>query len=298
MRKVELKSVKLPNGETIGYREREGGDKVVLLVHGNMISSKHWDLVFESMDETYKLYALDLRGQGVSSYNQPINSLKDFSEDVKLFVDALDLQKFSLVGWSMGGGVSMQFAADYPDYVEKLVLLASLSTRGYPLYKVNENGQPVWTERLKTKEEIAQDTARSIPISNAYKNKDKEFLRQLFNLTMYTHNQPSPERYDVYLDDVLTQRNLLDVYYAMNRFNISRKHNGLVEGTGEVERITAPTLIIWGEHDLIVTKTMQKEIVEDFRGMAKFVILPNTGHSPLIDHLDGLLKELDRFLRS
>jgi pimeloyl-ACP methyl ester carboxylesterase len=298
VRKVELKSLKLPNGETLGYREREGGDKVVLLIHGNMISSKHWDLVFENMDETYKLYALDLRGQGISSYNKPITSLKDFSEDVKLFVDALGLQKFSLVGWSMGGGVSMQFAADYPDYVEKLVLLASLSTRGYPLYKVNEYGQPVWTERLKTKEEIAQDTARSIPISNAYKNKDKEFLRQLFNLTMYTHNQPSPERYDAYLDDVLTQRNLLDVYYAINRFNISRKHNGLVEGTGEVDRIAAPTLIIWGEHDLIVTKTMQEEIVEDFGDAAKFTILPNTGHSPLVDNLEGLLKELDRFLRS
>jgi pimeloyl-ACP methyl ester carboxylesterase len=298
VRKVELKSVKLPNGETLGYREREGGDKVVLLVHGNMISSKHWDLVFENMDKTYKLYALDLRGQGISSYNKPITSLKDFSEDVKLFVDALGLQKFSLVGWSMGGGVSMQFAADYPDYVEKLVLLASLSTRGYPLYKVNEYGQPVWTERLKTKEEIAQDTARSIPISNAYKNKDKEFLRQLFNLTMYTHNQPSPERYDAYLDDVLTQRNLLDVYYAINRFNISRKHNGLVEGTGEVDRIAAPTFIIWGENDLIVTKTMQEEIVEDFGDAAKFTILPNTGHSPLVDNLEGLLKELDRFLRS
>jgi pimeloyl-ACP methyl ester carboxylesterase len=179
MRKVELKFVELPNGETIGYREREGGDKVVLLVHGNMISSKHWDLVFENMDETYKLYALDLRGQGVSSYNKPITSLKDFSEDLKLFVDMLGLQKFSLVGWSMGGGVSMQFAADYPDYVEKLVLVASLSTRGYPLYKVNEYGQPVWTERLKTKEEIAQDTARSIPISNAYKN---------FKTTIQSHN--------------------------------------------------------------------------------------------------------------
>jgi pimeloyl-ACP methyl ester carboxylesterase len=298
VRKVELKSVKLPNGETLGYREREGGDKVVLLVHGNMISSKHWDLVFENMDETYKLYALDLRGQGVSSYNKPINSLKDFSEDVKLFVDALGLQKFSLVGWSMGGGVSMQFAADYPHYVEKLVLLASLSTRGYPLYKVNENGQPVWTERLKTKEEIAQDTARSVPISNAYKNKDKEFLRQLFNLTMYTHNQPSPERYEAYLDDVLTQRNLLDVYYAMNRFNISRKHNGLVEGTGEVERITAPTLIIWGENDLIVTKTMQEEIVEDIGENATVTVLPDAGHSPLVDNLEGLLKEVENFLRS
>jgi pimeloyl-ACP methyl ester carboxylesterase len=296
MAKVKLKSIKLPNGETLGYREREGGDKIVLLVHGNMVSSKHWDLVLEHMDETYKLYAVDLRGHGISSYNKPIDSLKDFSEDLKLFVDLLGLKKFSLVGWSMGGGVSMQFAANHSNYVDKLVLLASVSTRGYPFYKVDEYGQPILTERLKTKEEIAQDTARYIPITNAYKNRDKEFLRQLFNLTMYTHNQPSPDRYEAYLEDVLTQRNLLDVYYALIHFNISHHHNGIVEGTGEVDFITSPTLVIWGENDLIVTKPMQEEILEDLKVVEKFTILPNTGHSPFIDNLEGFLKELYSFL--
>jgi pimeloyl-ACP methyl ester carboxylesterase len=298
MGKIELKSVHLPNGETLGYRERKGGDKVVLLVHGNMISSKHWDLVFENMDESYKLYAVDLRGQGISTYNRRIDSLKDFSEDLKMFVDELGLQRFSIIGWSMGGGVSMQFASNYPDYVERLVLLASVSTRGYPFYQLDKYGQPILTERLKTKEEIAKDTRRTIPVLTAYKNRDKEFLRQLFNLTMYTHKQPSEERYDAYIDDVLTQRNLLDVYYALNRFNISLQHNGLVEGTGEAGCIHVPTLVIWGENDLVVTKKMQEEIVEDIGKNATFTILPNAGHSPLVDNLEGLLKEVENFLRS
>ncbi|AMX83411.1 3-oxoadipate enol-lactonase [Geobacillus subterraneus] len=296
MKHVELKSVILPNGETIGYREREGGEKPVLLVHGNMVSSMHWDVLFERMDEVYKLYAVDLRGQGISTYNRPIQSLKDFSEDIKQLLDTLGLKKVSLVGWSMGGGVCMQFAADYPDQVEKLVLLASVSTRGYPFYKVDEQGQPILTQRLRTKEEIARDPLRSIPITDAYRKKDKHFLRQLFNVTMYVCHQPSPERYEAYLDEVLKQRNLLDVYYALNYFNISHFDNGLTDGSGEVDRITAPTLVVWGEHDVVVTKNMQDEIVHDFRGRAKFTVLPNAGHSPFTDNPNELLQQLQSFL--
>ncbi|MBB6284768.1 intracellular short-chain-length polyhydroxyalkanoate depolymerase [Geobacillus subterraneus] len=296
MKHVELKLVVLPNGETIGYREREGGEKPVLLVHGNMVSSRHWDVMLEQMDEVYKLYAIDLRGQGISTYHRPIQSLKDFSEDIKQLIDMLDLKKVSLVGWSMGGGVCMQLAADHPDQVEKLVLLASVSTRGYPFYKVDEHGQPIFTQRLRTKEEIALDPLRSIPITDAYRKKDKHFLRQLFNATMYVRHQPSPERYESYLDEVLRQRNLLDVYHALNYFNISHFDNGLTKGSGEVDCITAATLVVWGEHDLVVTKSMQEEIVHDFKERAKFTILPNAGHSPFTDNPNELLQQLQSFL--
>ena len=100
MAKVELKSVKLSNGETIGYREREGGTDTLILVHGNMISSNIGALVIDNIDSEFKVYAVDLRGFGISSYNESINSLGDFSDDLKLFVDQLGLKKFSLVGWS------------------------------------------------------------------------------------------------------------------------------------------------------------------------------------------------------
>ncbi|MEG0451194.1 MAG: alpha/beta hydrolase, partial [Lysinibacillus sp.] len=43
-----LQEVKLSNGETLTYRKRDGGDELVILVHGNMTSSKHWDLLLES----------------------------------------------------------------------------------------------------------------------------------------------------------------------------------------------------------------------------------------------------------
>ena len=92
MAEVVLKEVAIQNGETIAYREREGGSQVVLLVHGNMTSSVHWDLVLENMDEKYKVYAIDLRGFGESSYNKPVHSIKDFSDDIREFADELGLK--------------------------------------------------------------------------------------------------------------------------------------------------------------------------------------------------------------
>ncbi|MUV37695.1 3-oxoadipate enol-lactonase [Lentibacillus sp. JNUCC-1] len=129
MGNVKLKKVELSNGETLAYRERDGGDDVVLLIHGNMTSSVHWDVVFEHMPENYKLYAVDLRGFGESSYHKQITSIKDFSDDVKQFVDVVGLKQFALVGWSLGGAVSQQFCADYPGYCDRLFLLASASSR-------------------------------------------------------------------------------------------------------------------------------------------------------------------------
>ncbi len=55
LQKVELPKVDLPNGEQIAYREREGGEQTVILVHGNMTSSKHWDVLMDSMDSKYKI---------------------------------------------------------------------------------------------------------------------------------------------------------------------------------------------------------------------------------------------------
>ena len=293
---INLKSVDLPNDEKLGYREREGGEDVLLLLHGNMTSSKHWDILMENIDSNYKIYAVDLRGFGISSYNKAINSLNDFSEDLKLFVDQLGLDEFHLMGWSTGGGVAMDFTADYQEYVKKLILLESVSTRGYPIFKKDENGQPIYGELLSTKEEIAQDPIQVAPVLQAYKNKDKTTMKMIWNNTIYTDNKPSPEKYDEYIEDMFTQRNLVDVDYALAHFNISDENNGLEEGTGKAKNIGVPTLVLWGSNDKVVPERMAKNINNDIGENAELVYLKDCGHSPLIDDIEQLLEKVTEFL--
>jgi pimeloyl-ACP methyl ester carboxylesterase len=293
---VTIKEVQLTNGETIAYRERAGGEKKVLLIHGNMTSSKHWDLVLNKMSEEYKLYALDLRGFGLSSYNKRITSIKDFSDDVKLFVDEIGLKDFAIVGWSTGGAVAMQFTADYPGYCNKLILLASESTRGYPFDgRLSDNQVP---RRFTSYEDIKRDIIRTLPVQAAYDTNNVELLKLIWNAVIYTKKQPAPELYDEYVQDMRTQRNLAEVHHSNNTFNISHHHNGLVEGNGLVDKINVPVLVLRGDRDLVITAEMTRELVEDLGPKAKFVELKDCGHSPLVDDLPQLLKEVTNFLKN
>jgi len=294
-KEITVNNVKLNNGETLGYRECGEGDRILLLIHGNMTSSKHWDVLMERLMERYKIYAVDLRGFGLSSYNEEINSLKDFSEDVKLFVDALGISKFSVAGWSTGGGVAMQLAADYPKLIEKLILIESVDVKGYPMLQKGEKGEPIVGEFLKTKEAIAVDPIQVAPVLVALKNKDKEFYRTLWNMVIYTHNQPVAEKYEEYLEDMLTQRNLVDVDYALVTFNITRDFNGVVDGNGAVENIVAPTLVIQGDRDYVVPRVMGESIAKHIKG-ATLELFENCGHSPLVDCLDKLTEAIIDFI--
>ncbi|EPY14334.1 alpha/beta fold hydrolase [Paenibacillus alvei] len=293
--KIHLKSVELPNGETLGYRERDGGAEVVVLIHGNMNSSCHWDVVLEQMDARYKLYAVDLRGFGISTYHTPIESLSDFTADVKQWVDLLGLTRFTLIGWSTGGGVAMEYTAAYPDEVTRLVLLASVSTRGYPFYEDGSNGLPDVTRRITTIEGI-RSLARNTLIESANIRRDRRFMKQLYEAVIYDRNQPEEARYETYIDDILTQRNLMDVYHALNTFNVSVFDHEASPGSGAVKRIKAPVLVLRGMQDLVITEAMTRETLADLGDIAEFVPLTGCGHSPLVDDLSQLLHVIESFL--
>lgn len=291
-----LHKVDLSNGETLSYRKRDGGAEVVVLIHGNMTSSKHWDLLMEAFDERLTIYAVDMRGFGESTYHQRITAIKDFSEDIKLWVDALQLKDFTLIGWSTGGNVAMQYCADYPNDSKNLVLFASGSTRGYPFYSSNADGTPNIANRLVTLEQIEQDAVKTIPMQQMYDTKNREGLKFVWNSAIYTHNQPDEMRYEQYVDDMLTQRNLADVYHALNTFNISAVDNEVAKGTNQVSAIQIPTLILYGDRDFVVIEAMTNEIIEDFEGRAHVKKLQNCGHSPLIDCLDETKESIEQFI--
>ncbi|WP_374017677.1 alpha/beta hydrolase [Paenibacillus thiaminolyticus] len=292
---VTLKSVVLPNGETLGYREREGGEEVLLLIHGNMNSSYHWDVALERLDPRYKLYAIDLRGFGISTYHEPIRALRDFADDVKLFSRELDLDRFAVMDWSTGGGVAMELAADWPEAVTKLVVLASVSTHGYPFHEDGGSGLPDRCRRIASYAGI-EVLERNRLIAAAIARGDRVFLKRLYEAVIYDKNRSEEARYEAYLDDMLTQRNLMDVYHALNTFNVSMFDNEAAAGSGAVRRIAAPTLVLRGDRDMVISEAMAGETLADLGEIARFVPLKDCGHSPLVDDPAQLLQAVEAFL--
>ena len=113
---------------------REGQDDAapaIVFVHGNVSSSLFWQQAMLDAPADHSVWAIDLRGFG-DSETLPVDAtrgVRDFSDDVYSVVEALGLGEVDLVGWSMGGGVVMQYALDHP--VKSLTLQAPVSPYGF-----------------------------------------------------------------------------------------------------------------------------------------------------------------------
>ncbi|MFD0692930.1 alpha/beta fold hydrolase [Paenibacillus sp. GCM10027628] len=297
MNNVELKSVELSNGETLAYRVRSGGEEPLLLVHGNMSSSLFFDVLFESLDARFQVVAVDLRGFGLSTYKTPIRRIEDFSDDLLLFADAVGLHEFSILGWSTGGGAALHLASMIPDRVRSVILMASMSTRGYPFYgpESDETGSP--PQRLTTREEIAAQEKSQV-MAGAIERGDKAFLRAVFDAAVFTYGKPTEERYEAYLDEMLLQRNLVDVYHALNVFNMTNEPHASSLGTGALNRVSCPVLCIQGTDDLVITRQMTEELVQDLGDRLKLVEGQGFGHAPQIDDTEWLARHISQFVLS
>src|SRR5260370_6698885 len=88
----------------------------VVLVHGKVSSSLLWQSMMLGLPGTYRPLAIDLRGFGDTD-PEPMDAtrgVRDFADDLAAAIDALGLDTVHLVGWSMGGGVVLQYLVDRP----------------------------------------------------------------------------------------------------------------------------------------------------------------------------------------
>lgn len=115
--------------------ERGPADGIpVLFVHGNVSSSVFYEEILAAAPDAYRVIAPDLRGFGNSETKavDATRGVHDWSDDLHSLLVALGLSKpIVLVGWSLGGGVVMQYALDHPTLVHKLVLIAPVSPYGF-----------------------------------------------------------------------------------------------------------------------------------------------------------------------
>lgn len=117
--------------ERAGDNPNEVADRTIVFVHGNVSSAEFWQKTMLALPPDLRLIAVDLRGFGRSEA-KPVDAtrgVRDFSDDLHATLEALGLGAVHLVGWSMGGGVVMQYALDHP--VLSLTLQAPVSPYGF-----------------------------------------------------------------------------------------------------------------------------------------------------------------------
>jgi pimeloyl-ACP methyl ester carboxylesterase len=112
------------HGNRVSYRTA-GEGPVVLLIHGITGTSEQWNDVFPLLAERFTVVAPDLLGHGHSAKPHGDYSLGAYAVSIRDLLIALGHHRVTVVGHSLGGGIALQFAYEYPVFAERLVVSSS-----------------------------------------------------------------------------------------------------------------------------------------------------------------------------
>jgi pimeloyl-ACP methyl ester carboxylesterase len=112
------------HGHRVSYRQA-GWGPVIVLIHGITGSSDTWLDTIEELSEHHTVVAPDMLGHGESAKPRGDYSLGAYASGIRDLLAALGHDRASVVGHSLGGGVAMQMAYQFPERVERLVLVSS-----------------------------------------------------------------------------------------------------------------------------------------------------------------------------
>lgn len=278
--------------ETLAYLD-EGRGPVVVMVHGNMSSSIHYEPLISRIKDKYRCIAVDLRGFGDSTYNNRFDTLEELADDVNALTEALGIDSYYLVGWSNGGGVSLRLCAKYPDKVKKFFDIEGAGLKGYPVFK-KENYQSTG-EPYANKDEMAADPVQVGPVLNIFAKGDSAMMTSIWDATIYTVNKPTREQNDLWMAETLKQRNLVDLDWALATLNMSDEYTPYGKGDGSIKNIKCPVALTMAEKDIVVPDYMVLDNYNALGSLATLLPYENCGHSPMVDCPDRLADDVCKF---
>ena len=290
-----LEYAPLPNGETYAYRDYGQSENVIVFVHGDEGSSFSFETIFPRFTNKFRVIALDLRGYGHSTNHTPALEADIFVEDLKLLFDHLKLKKFALLGWSMGGGVVMKFAARYPKYVSKLVLYHAIGAQGLPFYLSDEK-DPSNKVRAKNIEKI-KTIPQVLEVEKAIQEKDEAKVEKRLKEKFFNgRNQINPEALKGCVAETLKQKSYINSVQILNSYNITEESNGVSDGTGEIKKIQCPVLLIYGTDDAHIPVEEGKRTQSLLGEKAQLKVFEKCGHFAILHYPDEFVRLMDRFI--
>ncbi len=252
-----------------------GGGPPLLLVHGYLSSHLEWEDVLPQLAQDFHVIVPDLPGFGESEKPPPARypyTFEAFAESLCDLAAALGLGRISVCGHAMGGSVALTLAANYPDLVDKLLLVAPLV---YP-------PRPDVTSRVAT-----------LPVFGALLFKQlygKALFRRYFRQRVYASCPKVPrEKVDLLFDSFNAPAAREAAYATMVAMQDTRP---LV---ASVPRVTAPTLVGWGREDRAIPLADGRRLAKELRS-ARFEVF-ECGHSPPEECPDAFAEVAASFLR-
>ena len=267
------------HGHRVIYRTA-GSGPAVLLIHGMVNSSRHWEAVALRLADSYRVVAPDLIGHGDSATPRGDYSLGAHAASIRDLLATLGVERATVVGHSLGGGVAMQFFYQFPQRTERLVLVSSggLGQEVSPLLRaaalpgaavlLRVAAQPWLVDALDAAGERLRARGRS---KGVYFQAIARALRPL--------QQPGARR--AFLQ---TLRSVIDVHGQ----RVSARDRLYLLGD-------MPTLLVWGERDRTIPLEHGLAAAREIP-RCRFETLPRAAHFPHLEDSDGLAAVLRDFL--
>jgi non-heme chloroperoxidase len=243
-----VQSVTLRNGITLEYvAQGDPSGFPLLLLHGVTDSWRSFEPVLPHLPTSVRALAVSQRGHGGSSRLERDYRFVDFSEDVEMFLDALGIGAALIVGHSMGSWVAQRFAIDHPERTLGVVLMGSSSSlRGSPVV------EDLWQSA------VAQLTD---PV-------DPDFILEFQKSTLVRPIPPS------FLDMVVRESQKVPAHVWRATFEQFLQ----TDFSNELPIITAPTLIAWGDQDVIFRRAGQEILLKSIPS-SQLIVYSGGGHT-------------------
>lgn len=256
----------------------DGSGPAVILVHSLGGSLEWWDLTLPALARHFSVYALDLPGSGLSDGLNDEEASSEFtSRFMAGFMERLGIKRAGLVGHSMGGYVAARTALDCPDKVNGLVLVSSA---GFG---------PIHHLILRTLAIPLLGGVLALPTFLG----TRVFLRSL----VYDKQFASKNRIDTAFHHFKRPGKKRDFLRALRAGIVSGKQGDNLFSTRELERLTLPTLMVWGAQDTVFPPS-QAEVACRLMPDCRLHTFDKCGHIPQIEKADEFNKIVTGFLNS
>ena len=262
---VVFATVHLATGPRLHYAER--GDRegeAIVFLHACADSWFSYGRVLPLLSPSYHAFAPDQRGHGDSDKPECCYTADDYVADVDAFMEAVGIEKATLVGDSSGGLIAQRVALNYPRRVGRLVLIGS------PTTLVSNEAVMEWRELVRALEDpVPLEFVRELLASIIHHQVPEEYLGRAISESLKV---PARVWRDYWEGVVLT-----------------------VDDTARLGEIGAPTLILWGERDALLPREEQEWRAAAIPN-ATLRVYPEIGHLAHWMRLEWVVRDLEAFL--
>ena len=275
-----------PNGITFHYLVQGQGPLVIFQSVGWGPSMHLYSNTMKKLEDDFTVLYFEARGIGGSSRPSSADEMntRALGSDLEYLRLHLQLDRLRLLGHSNGGAIILAYAEDFPDKVEKMVLinheLQGFSSDNFQTYAARRQDHPVYGPALRAIMQLMQQPPTT----------DEEFAEKLQSvLPYYMHDTDK-----TYLFTEALKGGSLS---AWNFVNLGKGDNKLkfsaVEGLSKVQ---AQTLVINGKTDAVCSEAAARKVAEELGDRAQLVLIEEAGHVPWLERPDEFFSSVKAFL--